>query len=304
MEDNKGKNWAPLIAGGAVALIILGVLLWLLMSQKKAADEAMLKIQELELANEQLQLSNEYDELSNSFTQHEGQMVLFNNDSIRAEYEAAKNKVEQLRQELKQRDRLSQQRIAELQKEISTLKEIMRHYVEQINELNQQNQELRAKNETLEQSNRQLANRVNETTTKNEVLSQRMQLAEKLNVSGINLQALNSKGKVEKKIKKAKQLAVTFTIPQNNSTPVGRKSIFLRITTPEGNLLRGNGITFPFEGTTLEATAKKDIEYEGNEISGITIYWDNNSTLTPGSYRVELFCDNYRLASRNFSIDK
>lgn len=304
MEDNKGRNWAPLIAGGVVALIIVGVLVWLLLSQKQAADEALLKVQELELANEQLQLSNEYDELSASFTQHEGQMVLLNNDSIRAEYEAAKNKVEQLRQELKQRDRLSQQRIAELQKEIGTLKEIMHHYVEQIDELNQQNQELRAKNETLEQSNRQLSNRVAETASKNEVLSQRMQLAEKLNVSGINLQALNSKGKTEKKIKKAKQLAVTFTIPQNNSTPVGRKSIFMRITTPEGNLLRGNGITFPFEGATLEATAKKDVEYEGNEIPDITIYWDNNSTLTPGSYRVELFCDNYRLASRNFEMTK
>lgn len=304
MEDNKGRNWAPIIAGAVVACVIVGALVWMLISQKQASDEAMLKIQELELANEQLQLSNEYDELSASFVQHEGQMVLFNNDSIRAEYEAAKNKVEQLRQELKQRDKLSQARIAELQKEIATLKEIMRHYVEQINELNQQNQELRAKNETLEQSNRQLSNRVAETTSKNEVLSQRMQLAEKLNVSSVNLQALNSKGKNEKKIKKAKQLAITFTIPQNNSTPVGRKSIFARITTPEGNLLKGNGITFNFEGATLEATAKKDVEYEGNEIPGVTIYWNNNATLTPGSYRVELFCDNYRLASRNFDLSK
>lgn len=304
MEDNKGRLRAPLIAGAVVACLVVGVLVWMLISQKKAADEAVLKVQELELANEQLQLSNEYDELSASFVQHEGQMVLFNNDSIRAEYEAAKNKVEQLRQELKQRDKLSQARIAELQKEIATLKEIMRHYVEQINELNQQNQELRAQNETLEQNNRQLSNRVAETTSRNEVLSQRMQLAEKLNVSSVNLQALNSKGKNEKKIKKAKQLAVTFTIPQNNSTPVGRKSIYLRITTPEGNLLKGNGITFDFEGATLEATAKKDVEYEGNEIPGVTVYWNNNSTLTPGSYRVELFCDNYRLASRNFEMTK
>lgn len=304
MEEQKGRNWAPLIAGGVVALIILGVLVWLLLSQKKTADEALLKIQELELANEQLQLSNQVDELSNSFTQHEGQMVLFNNDSIRAEYEAAKNKVEQLRQELKQRDRMSQKRIAELQKEIGTLKEIMRHYVEQINELNLQNEELRAQNETLEKNNRQLSNRVAETTSENKVLSEKMQLAEKLNISSVSLQALNSRGKNEKKIKKARQLAVTFTIPQNNSTPVGRKSIFVRITTPEGNLLKGNGITFPFEGATLEATAKKDVEYEGNEIPGVTIYWDNNSTLTPGSYRVELFCDNYRLASRNFEMTK
>lgn len=304
MEDNNKKNWAPIIAGAAVAAVVVGILVWLLISQKRQSDEAMLKIQELELANEQLQLSNEYDELSASFVQHEGQMVLFNNDSIRAEYEAAKNKVEELRQELKNRDKLSQARIAELQKEIATLKEIMRHYVEQINELNQQNQELRAKNETLEQNNRQLSDRVAETTSKNEVLTQRMELAEKLNVSSVSLQALNGKGKNEKHVNKAKQLAVTFTIPQNNSTPVGRKSIYLRITTPEGNLLKGNGQTFGFEGATLEATAKKDVEYEGNEIPGVVIYWNNNATLTPGSYRVELFADNYRLASRNFELSK
>lgn len=302
MEDKKNK--LPLIIGGTVAAIVLGLLAYLLVAQKKQADAAELKIQELELANEQLALSNEYDELASSFVQHEGQMVLFNNDSIRAEYEAAKNKVEELRAELKRRDKLSSARIAELQKEIATLKEIMRHYVEQINELNQQNQELREKNETLEQNNRQLSNQVAATTSKNEVLTQRMELAEKLNVSSVALQALNAKGKNEKHVNKAKQLAVTFTIPQNNSTPVGRKTIYLRITTPEGNLLRGNGITFPFEGTTLEATAKKDVEYEGAEIPGIVIYWNNNAMLTAGSYRVELFADNYRLASRNFELTK
>lgn len=303
MEENTRKyKWIAL--GVVAALCVIGAFSYIIYSQKQATDAAALKIQELELANEQLQLSNEYDELSASFVQHEGQMVLFNNDSIRAEYEAAKNKVEQLRQELKQRERLSQARIAELQTEIASLKKIMRHYVEQINELNQQNQELRAKNETLEQQNTALSSKVAETTSRNEVLSQRMELAEKLNVSSVSLQALNKRGKNEKHIAKAKQLAVTFTIPQNNSTPVGKKSIFLRITTPEGNLLPGNGITFPFEGSTLEATARKDVEYEGNEIPGITVYWNNNATLTAGSYRVELFCDNYRLASRNFEMNK
>lgn len=303
MVDNT-KKYQIIALCSVAALVVVGVLVYLIFSQKKANDEALLKIEELQLANEQLQLANEYDELSASFVQHEGQMILFNNDSIRIEYEAAKNKVEELRRELKEQNKLSQARIAELQKEIATLKEIMRHYVEQINELNQQNQELREKNETLQQRNSELSSKVAETKSQNEVLSQRMQLAEKLNVSSVNFQALNKKGKVEKKIAKAAQLAVTFTIPQNNSTPVGRKTIYLRITTPEGNLLSGNGITFPFEGTTLEATAQKDVEYEGNEIPDVVIYWNNNATLTQGSYRVELFCDEYRLASRNFEMTK
>jgi seryl-tRNA synthetase len=180
----------------------------------------------------------------------------------------------------------------------------MRHYVEQINELNQQNEELRQKNETLQTQNQQLSSQVQTTTSQNQVLTQRMQLAEKLNVTGVTLTALKSNGKVEKNITKAKQLMVSFTIPQNNSTPVGQKRIYVRITSPEGNLLTGNGISFSFEGSTVQATAQKSIEYEGAEISGIKIYWDNNATLNPGSYRVELFADNYRLASREFQMTK
>lgn len=284
--------------------VVLGCLVWMLVRQNRATEEATQQIAELQLMNEQLQLTNEYDELSASFTQHEGQVIMFNNDSIRAEYEEAKNKVEQLRQELKQREKLSSERIAQLQKEIETLKQIMRHYVEQINELNQENQELRQKNETLEQENTQLSSQVQTTAKENKELSERMVLAEKLNVSSVSLAALNGKGKNEKNITKAKQLMVTFTIPQNNSTPVGKKTIYLRITSPEGNLLAGNGIHFTFEGANLEASAQKTVEYEGQEISGVKIYWDVNATLNPGSYRVELFADNYRLASRNFEMKK
>ncbi|MBD5239255.1 MAG: hypothetical protein HDS64_11735 [Bacteroidales bacterium] len=284
--------------------VVLGCLVWMLVRQNRATQEATQQIAELQLMNEQLQLTNEYDELSASFTQHEGQMVLFNNDSIRAEYEAAKNKVEELRQELKRRDKLSSERIAQLQAEIATLKQIMRHYVEQINELNQQNQELRQKNETLEQQNNQLSSQVQSTARENKVLTEKMVLAEKLNVSSVSLTALKGNGKNEKNITKAKQLMVTFTIPQNNSTPVGKKTIYLRITSPEGNLLSGNGIHFTFEGATLEASAQKVVEYEGQEIAGVKIYWDVNATLNPGSYRVELFADNYRLASRNFEMKK
>ena len=130
-----------------------------------------------------------------------------------------------------------------------------------------------------------------------------MTLAEKLNVTGVTLTPLKGNGKNEKNITKAKQLKVTFTIPQNNSTPVGSKTIFLRIVNPEGSLL-GNAGSFPFEGGSVPCTAKKTIEYEGQEMAGVTIYWDVNTTLNPGDYTVELFADNYRLASRHFTLKK
>ena len=69
-------------------------------------------------------------------------------------------------------------------------------------------------------------------------------------------------------------------------------------------LFRSNNGTFEFEGATLPCTAKKTIEYAGEEIGGVKIYWDVNTALNPGEYMVELFADNYRLASRSFTMKK
>lgn len=300
--NNKNRIYLT-IAAAVIAAFILGLGVFIF-RQSKELDEARLRTEELQLENQQLELANQYEELNSSFQQHEGQVQLFQNDSIRAEYEKAKNKVEELTAELKRRDRLSSERIAQLQKEIATLRGIMKHYVEQIADLNQQNEQLRNENQTLATKANRLESQVQSQTKVNQELTQRMELAEKLNVTGVSIQALKSNGKREKNITKAKQLAVSFTIPQNNSTPVGRKTIYLRITSPEGNLLQGNGITFPYDNGRVEATAQKDIEYEGEEISGVTIYWDNNTALNPGTYKVELFADNYRLCSLDFQLKK
>ncbi|MDE5595585.1 MAG: hypothetical protein K2I89_08450, partial [Muribaculaceae bacterium] len=82
---------------------------------------------------------------------------------------------------------------------------------------------------------------------------------------------------------------------------VFKRHIYLRIVSPSGQLLSGGG-TFSFEGGSVECSAKKTIEYAGEEIGGVTIYWDVNTALTAGDYTVELFADNYRLISRSFNL--
>lgn len=273
---------------------------------KSELNDAQLKNEQLQLDNEQLQLDKEYQAINSEFAQYEDQAVKLANDSILAKYTAAKNKVEQLMKELKAEKGRSEQRqarIAELQAEIATLRGLLRHYVAQIDSLNKENQGLRAENQEIKDRNQALTSQVQEVSAKNEHLSERMTLAEKLNVTGVSLRALKKNGKVEKNVTKAKQLAVTFTIPQNNSTPVGPKSIYLRLLTPEGTLMGGGG-SFNFEGRRLSATAHKTVEYAGEEIAGITIYVDVTTALNPGDYTVELFADNYRLTSRHFTLRK
>lgn len=308
------KNRKLLIIIGIVLLVLfigtIGFSVWQQGQLKEELTAARSQNEQLAMTNEQLQLSNELSAINSEFQQYENQSVSLAGDTILAKYNAAKAKVEQLMAELKQTKATSQaeieaksRKIKELQGEISTLRGLLKHYIAQVDSLGKENAGLKAENAEIRNVNESLSTQVQEVSQQNANLNQRMTLAEKLNVTGVSLQALNSKGKNEKNVTKAKQLKVTFTIPQNNSTPVGPKTIYMRLTGPEGSLL-GNAGSFSFEGSSVACSAKRTVEYAGDEIPGITMYWDVNTALNPGTYTVELFADNYRLTSRSFTLKK
>ena len=294
-----------IILGTIAAAIVVGALVFTTVRATRQAEAARAELEQQQLDMAQADLEREYQDLNDEFAQFENSRRFITDDSVKRElndkYEAARIQVEKLQQELNNQKHKSAAEIAKLRSEIDTLRALLRHYVEEIDRLNKENQELRSENQQVKDENRRLSSQVTETTRRNEALSERMTLAEKLNVTGLTLTALNKKGKNEKKVTKAVQLKVTFTIPQNNSTPVGEKTIYMRIIPPSGQLL-GPGGTFPFEGGNVEYTSRKTIEYAGEEIGGVTIYWDVNTPLIAGDYTVELFADNFRLVSRQFNL--
>ncbi len=305
-QRSQESNRRPIIIGAVCAGLLLIVAGWLVYSSQKALHQLQNEKDQMQLDYEQQQLAQDAEDLDREFAVFENSRQLIMDDSVKRDltekYENARMQVEALQAELKNQKNKSAAEITKLKNEIETLRALLRHYVEEINRLNKENQELRSENEQIKKQNTRLNDRVVATSRENEQLSKRMTLAEKLNVTGLTLTPLNKKGKKEKKVQKAAQLMVTFTIPQNNSTPVGEKTIYLRIVSPSGQLL-GNGGTFPFEGGSVECSAKKIVEYAGEEIGGVSIYWDVNTALTAGEYTVELFADNYRLISRSFSLN-
>ena len=303
-DMNRKPSWL-IIAAIAAGAIIVGALVFWAVRSSRAADAAKAEMEQMQLDIAQQQLESEYKDLNDEFAQFENSRQYIKDDSLKRQlnekYEAARLQVEKLQQELASQKHKSAAEIAKLRGEIDTLRALLRHYVEEIDRLNKENEALRNENSEIKRQNSTLQSQVHETTRKNEVLSERMTLAERLNVTGLSLGALNKKGKNEKKVSKATQLIITFTIPQNNSTPVGEKTIYARIISPSGQLLTGGG-SFSFEGGNVPCSAKKTIEYEGEEVPGVTIYWDVNTPLIAGDYTVELFADNFRLVSRSFSL--
>ena len=291
--------------GVIVALIVLAVALIFTNSRQNSEfNEVQAQLDSLQFANDQMKLTNEFNQLNADFKAYEDQQIYLKNDSLVQKYDQARLKVEALLKELnaeKRSNSQNKQKIKNLEAEIATLKGIVKHYLAEIKRLGEENEGLRKEIEEINQKNEQLSSAVTTATTKNEELTQKVQLAEKLTLTGVSLQAFNKKGKVEKKVKKAKQLGVNLTITPNNTAKPGMKDVFVRITTPEGVLLKGNG-SFTYDGARLEYTAKRQVEYANEELS-TSVYWDVNSSLTPGEYTVEIIIDGNRLVSRRFNMN-
>ena len=303
------KNQKIIIFGGAAAVLCLIVLVIILIINNSArtneVNEARAEMESLRLANDQLMLTNEFNQLNADFNQYEDQQIYLKNDSLVQKYNEARLKVEGLLAELNEQKKdnaANRKRIKELEGQIATLKGIVKHYLEEIRRLGEENEGLRQELAQSNERNERLSSQVTQATSQNKELTQTVKLAKKLNITGLSFQAYNKKGKTEKNITKAKQLGVSFIVSPNNTASPGMKDFYIRILTPEGALLQGGG-SFQIDGATVAATAHRQMEYANEELS-VSVYWDVNTTLTPGDYTVEVFADGYRLASRHFTMKK
>ncbi|MBD5207076.1 MAG: hypothetical protein HDS79_02230 [Bacteroidales bacterium] len=309
------KQKMLLFGAAAVVLCMVALVVVLILRDQQtvqAVNDAQARADSLAVANDRLVLTNEFNQLSAEFNQYEGQQMYLKNDSLVQKYNQARMKVEGLIQELNAEKAknvrtskdlaATRAKIKQLEGEVATLKGIVRHYLEEIKRLGEENAGLKQEIQQEKQRNEQLSTQVTQATASNAELTQTVKLAKKLNITGVSFHAYNKKGKTEKNITKAKSLGVQFTVSPNNTAAPGMKTFYMRILTPEGSLLSGGG-SFTMDGQTIQATAQRSVEYANEELP-VAIYWDVNTTLTPGDYTVEVFCDGYRLASRHFTMTK
>lgn len=291
---NNKKIVGPLVA--VIALLVAGVAyLAYNLNQEKQANKDM---QELAVLEKQ-EMENEYQQFADQYSEMKTRI---NNDSIVAQLTREQERTQKLLEELKRTHASDAAEITRLKKELATVRAVLRSYVIQIDSLNRLNQDLmtensRVRNE-LEQSNQQ-----NQTLTSEKAsLSEKVAIAAQLDATNISLTPLSKKGKAEKYMKNAKTLAVSFAITKNVTASNGTRSVYVRVTTPEGEVLNGGG-TFEYSGKQLAWSMKKDVEYTGEE-TALTLYWTVNEYLSGGQYNVSIFCDGQAIGSRNFTYNK
>lgn len=282
----------------ALAVLLVGALVFLgiRLSQANKANEEMVQLFELE----KQEMENEYSTFA---TQYDEMQVLLTNDSLVAQLEREKLRTQQLLEELRATKASNAAEIARLKKELKTVRAVMRSYVMQIDSLNQANEKLSKENKRVRTQYVEATKKVEVLQEEAKNLSDKVTLASQLDATGIAIHPRNKRGKETSNVKNIVKFAIDFTIVKNITAPTGERTIYVRITKPDGSVLTKNsGATFAYENTKLEYSIKKLIEYTGEEQS-VTVYWDVEEFLNPGEYTVYLFSDGVMIGERSFVLE-
>ena len=292
IPNMKKKFLIPLLVIGlllAVGIVYLAVNL----HQQKQANEAMQELAELD----KKEMENEYQQFANQYSEMKTQI---SNDSIVAQLSAEQERTQRLLAELRRVKTTDAAEIARLKRELATVRKVLRSYVMEIDSLNRLNQNLTAENTQIKGQYAEATRQIEGLNSEKASLSEKVAIAAQLDATGINLVAKNKKGKTTNSIQKCTALQLNFTITKNVTAGNGNKVVYVRITSPSGNLL-GGGSSFNYENKTLQSSMQKTIEYGGQE-TPVTLFWNVTQTLMEGTYNVSIFADGNMIGSKSFTF--
>ena len=289
-------NKKYIIAVVALFGLTIGGFIYYIINQNKTIEDLTETF-----ALEKEDLENEYSQLA---IQYEGYKLTVNNDSLEQKLEDQRIKIQRLVEELKQTKAQDAKRIASLKKELETVRGVLRYYVAQVDSLNKVNEQLIAENNQVRNEIKQVRNNNANLQSENEKLSNKVTLAAKLTAVGLSARALNKRNKKTDSLKSTTTFDVSFTIAANITAEVGFKDIYVRILTPSEDLLtNAKSGTFQYDGSAVQYSMKKNIEYGGEE-TPVTLYWNRNETLDPGKYTFEVYADGKMMGKCRLEMKK
>lgn len=289
------KNNKIIFAAGSVLVLLLVGVTVLLISEKKTNNEL---IQEFQLEKEDLE--NQYTDFAQ---QYDELKLTVSNDSLSVLLEQEQLKTQRLLEELRTVKSSNATEIRRLKKELASLRKVMIGYVNQIDSLNRltehQKEIIADVTKKYNAASRQISNLAEEKKN----LTKTVTLAAQLDATNISVLPANKRGKRAKKMKDVVKFKINFTIVKNITAETGERTLYVRITKPDNDVLtKSPSNTFAYENRDLAYSIKKYIEYNGEE-QEVTVYWDVEEYLYAGTYRVDIFAGGSLIGSQKFTME-
>jgi len=232
-----------------------------------------------ELAQQMVALQSDFENLSSDY------------ESINHQLDTSREQVALLIEKLNKTEATNRAKIRQYEKELGTLRTIMKGYIVQIDSLNTLNKQLTAdaaaaRREAAEsrRANEELSQQVSN-------LSEQVNAGKVLKARGISLVALYSNDKAGDRHSRVKYMMANLSLLENSLAERGPVRVYVRVKDPEGILLMNNESgEFVVNGVAMQATASREVDYEGAEVD-LSIYINDTGEFVKGIYTLEAYTE-------------
>lgn len=293
MEKNRTKVIIVSLTAALVLLFGIGTYLWIALQDSEERNEelkqveAYVALEKEEMLNDLQMARQQYDELK----------INIDNDSLLLKLEQEQRRTQELLEELERTKATDAAEIRRLKNELATLRGVLESYIIQIDSLHRENSQLRTRNDELVAANRRVEIERDNLAEEREVLEERVTLASQLDATNVRMVLLKRSGSETEKLRRAKQIKVSFTISKNITAATGEKTVYVRIMNPDQEpLAKSLSNTFLYEDREIGYSMKRNFEFTGEE-QALELYWDIEETLQKGNYTVSIFVDGNMIGS-------
>lgn len=294
------KKTGLIIAIVAIVIVLGGAIGYLIYRLNSTETEMSEMVEMINYEKEKLE-----DEYSNMALEIEGYSMQINNDSILTLLDKEQQRVQMLLEELRTVKATNARRISELKAELTSVRKVLVYYVAQVDSLATVNTQLKKENQVVHQRFQAATEEVKNLSKEKEQLVEKVAIASQLEAHNIEVTTYKSNGKFKtQSVRSAAIFKISYTIDKNITSSVGNKTIYLRISTPDGTVLhKSDTDRFAFEDSEILFSSRKSFEYSGEAVAD-EIYYTIEETLIAGTYRADLFVDGHLIGNTEFTLKK
>ncbi len=300
LDNKKVKTTGYKVTIGILVAIII-VLLWILLYSREEIKAVNVEKEEI-----RLNLTGELD-------------------SLMVEHTTIKKEYGELSEQAKKKDSIITANAIEIKKliakssdyrrikrKLNYLRAIQQSYVDQLDSLYTANRELK---QELDVAHQQIDKKTRQTV---KLKKERQQLTKIVEVGSVlkanNVEGVtyHLRGKKKReletfKARRVDRVKIRFTIGANALAKPGNRTVYIRIARPDGLIIakgKGDEYSFDYNGTKLQYSMKKTIDYQNKAIN-VVLNWDKHTT-TPamkGKYLIAIYLDGKMIGRSQFVLD-
>ena len=275
-KEKKGPRTVMTILA-VVAALLAGVLAYMLYPRNTLVNQ--LEGEKAELAQQMVALQQDFSSLSSDY------------EAINHQLDTSREQVAMLIEKLSKTEATNRAKIRQYEKELGTLRTIMKGYIVQIDSLNTLNKRLTAEAAAARREAVESRRVSEELSQQVESLSSQVSAGKVLRARAISLTGYYSNDKAGDRHSRVRYLVAGLSLVENSLADRGPIRVYVRVKDPEGVLLMNNeSIEFVVGEQALQATASREVDYEGQEVD-LSIYINDTGEFMKGIYTLEVYTE-------------